>query len=255
MPPNHKITIKKDYVYFGKSKYHIGSKKAFKIISDLWLRSGWDTKYVYSFSWLGRPVIQLPDDLIRIQEIIFQTKPTIIVETGIAHGGGLIFYSSIMSNIMKKFKVIGVDVDIRRHNKRAIKAHPMYKNIKMYQGSSIDKKIFEKIKKNITRKDKVLVILDSNHSTDHVLSELNLYSKLVTKNSYIVACDGIQKKMYRAARSKPDWLTNNPITAIQNFLKKNKNFKKDKTNFLFNESKLSKNYVTYWPNAYLKKLR
>ena len=140
------------------------------------MRSGWDTKYVYSFSWLGRPVIQLPDDLIRIQEIIFQIKPTIIVETGIAHGGGLIFYSSIMSNMMKKFKVIGVDVDIRRHNKKAIKAHPMYKNIKMYQGSSIDKKIFEKIKKNITRKDKVLVILDSNHSTDHVLSELNLYS-------------------------------------------------------------------------------
>ena len=229
MPPNHKITIKKDYVYFGKSKYHIGSKKAFKIISDLWLRSGWDTKYVYSFSWLGRPVIQLPDDLIRIQEIIFQIKPTIIVETGIAHGGGLIFYSSIMSNMMKKFKVIGVDVDIRRHNKKAIKAHPMYKNIKMYQGSSIDKKVFEKIKKNITRKDKVLVILDSNHSTDHVLSELNLYSKLVTKNSYIVACDGIQKKMYRAARSKPDWLTNNPITAIQNFLKKKHFFENFRT--------------------------
>ena len=108
------------------------------------MRSGWDTKYVYSFSWLGRPVIQLPDDLIRIQEIIFQIKPTIIVETGIAHGGGLIFYSSIMSNMMKKFKVIGVDVDIRRHNKKAIKAHPMYKNIKMYQGSSIDKKILRK---------------------------------------------------------------------------------------------------------------
>ena len=165
------------------------------------------------------------------------------------------FYSSIMSNMMKKFKVIGVDVDIRRHNKKAIKAHPMYKNIKMYQGSSIDKKIFEKIKKNITRKDKVLVILDSNHSTDHVLSELNLYSKLGDKKFiYCSVCDGIQK-MYKAARSKPDRLTNNPITAIQNFLKKNKNFKKEKTNFLFNESKLSKNYVTYWPNAYLKKLR
>ena len=140
MSPNLKIIIKKDYIYLGKSKYHIGSKKAFNIISDLWLRSGWDTKYVYSFSWLGRPVIQLPDDLIRIQEIIFQIKPTIIVETGIAHGGGLIFYSSIMSNLMKKFKVIGVDIDIRKHNKKAIKAHPMYKNIKMYQGSSIDKK-------------------------------------------------------------------------------------------------------------------
>ncbi len=255
MPPNQKIVINKDYVYFGNLKYHIGSKKAFELISNLWLRSGWDAKYVYSFTWLGRPIIQLPDDLIRIQEIIFQVKPTVIVETGIAHGGGLIFYSSIMSNIMKKFKVIGVDIDIRKHNKKAIKAHPMYKNIKMYQGSSIDEKIFAKVKKNISKKDKVLVILDSNHSSDHVLSELNLYSKLVSRNSYIVACDGIQKAMYKAARAKPDWYTNNPITAIKNFLKKNKKFKISEKNFVFNESKLDKNYATYWPNAYIKKIR
>lgn len=255
MPPNQKIVIKNDYIHSGNSKYHIGSKKAFELISKLWLRSGWDMKYVYSFSWLGRPIIQLPDDLIRIQEIIFKIKPTVIIETGIAHGGGLIFYSSLMSNMMKKFKVIGVDIDIRKHNKKAIKAHPMYKNIKMYQGSSIDKEIFLKVKNNISKKDKVLVILDSNHSTEHVLSELNLYSKLVTKNSYLVACDGIQKAMHKAARSKPNWFTNNPLTAIKEFINKNKNFKIVNQDFTFNESKISKNYVTYWPNAYLKKLR
>ena len=255
MKASQKLIIEKDYIYKGNSKYHVGSKKAFELISNLWLRSGWDTKYVYSFAWLGRPIIQLPDDLIRIQEIIFKVKPTIIIETGIAHGGGLIFYASILNSMMKKFKVIGVDIDIRKHNRKAIKAHPMYKNIKMYQGSSIDRKIFSKVEKNISKKDKVLVILDSNHSTEHVTSELNSYSKLVTKNYFIVACDGIQKAMHKAARSKSDWYTNNPITAINNFLKNNKNFKTSNNHFIFNESKINKNYVTYWPNAYLKKIR
>ena len=255
MPLGEKITIVNDYVFFKKQKYPIGSKKAFELISNLWLRSGWDAKYVYSFSWLGRPIIQLPDDLLRIQEIIFKTKPTIIVETGIAHGGGLIFYASLLKNMMKKFKVIGIDTDIRKHNKRAIKEHIMFKNIKMYEGSSTDIKIFSKVKRNISKKDKVLVILDSNHSTEHVFAELNLYSELVTKNSYIVACDGIQKAMYKAARSKHDWYTNNPLTAIKKFLKVNKRFKVLKNSFIFNESKIEKNYVTYWPNAYLKKIK
>ena len=255
MPPKQKIIIENDYVSFKRSKYHISSKKAFELISNLWLRSGWDTKYVYSFSWLGRPIIQLPDDLIRIQEIIFKVKPTAIIETGIAHGGGLIFYASLMSTMMKKFKIIGIDIDIRKHNRKSIQEHPMFKNIKMYEGSSTDLNIFEKVKKNISKKDRVLVILDSNHSTEHVFTELNLYSRLVTKNSYIVACDGIQKAMYKAARSKSDWHTNNPLTAIKKFLKENKKFKILKNNFIFNESKLDKNYVTYWPNAYLKKIK
>ncbi len=255
MPPNKKISIVKNYIFFGKKKYHIGSKKAFELITKVWLRSGWDNKYVYSFSWLGRPIIQLPDDLIRIQEIIYKVKPSIIVETGIAHGGGLIFYASLLSNIVKKFKVIGVDVDIRKHNKKAIKSHSMFKNILMYEGSSTDEKIITKIKKKISKKDKVLVILDSNHSTAHVLKELNIYSKLVTKNSFLVACDGIQKQMQGAARSKPDWNTNNPLTAIKRFIKDNKNFKITKNNLIFNESNLNDNFVTYWPNAYIKKVK
>ena len=255
MPLKQKITIDKEYIFLGKKKFHIGSKAGFKMLSELWLRSGWDMKYVYSFSWLGRPIIQLPDDLIRIQEIIYKVKPSVIIETGIAHGGGLIFYASIMKNILKKFRIIGIDIDIRKHNEKAIKAHKMYENIEMYEGSSIDKDILKNIKKNIKKKDKVLVILDSNHSSSHVYNELTLYSKLVTKNSYIVACDGIQKKMIGAPRSKRDWEMNNPITAIKKFLKTNKNFKESNNNFAFNESKLNINYVTYWPNAYIKKIR
>ena len=255
MPHKQKITINKEYIFWGKKKHHIGSKAGFKILSGLWLRSGWDMKYVYSFSWLGRPIIQLPDDLIRIQEIIYKVKPNVIIETGIAHGGGLIFYASLMRNILKKFKIIGIDIDIRAHNKKAIKAHELYKNIQMHEGSSTDKNILLDIKKNIKKSDKVLVILDSNHSTNHVFNELTLYSKLVTKKSYIVACDGIQKEMMGAPRSKQDWKTNNPITAIKKFLNKNKNFKLSEKNFVFNESKLDINYVTYWPNAYIEKIR
>ena len=250
-----KIIINKEYISWNKKKYHIGSKAGFKILSEIWLRSGWDMKYVYSFSWLGRPIIQLPDDLIRIQEVIYKVKPNVIIETGIAHGGGLIFYASLMRSILKKFRIIGIDVDIRKHNKKAIKTHEMYKNIEMYEGSSTDKNILVKIKKSIKKNDKVLVILDSNHSTNHVFNELNSYSKLVTKNSYIVACDGIQKNFNGAPRSKKDWKTNNPLTAIRKFLKINKNFIISNKNLIFNESKLDKNYVTYWPNAYLKKIR
>ena len=139
-----KIIINKEYISWNKKKFHIGSKEGFKLLSEIWLRSGWDIKYVYSFSWLGRPIIQLPDDLIRIQEIIYKVKPNVIIETGIAHGGGLIFYASLMQNILKKFRIIGIDVDIRKHNKKAIKAHEMFKNIEMYEGSSTDKNILEK---------------------------------------------------------------------------------------------------------------
>ena len=160
-----------------------------------------------------------------------------------------------IGRILKKFRIIGIDVDIRKHNKKAIKTHEMYKNIEMHEGSSTDKNILVKIKKSIKKNDKVLVILDSNHSTNHVFNELNSYSKLVTKNSYIVACDGIQKNFNGAPRSKKDWKTNNPLTAIRKFLKINKNFIISNKNLIFNESKLDKNYVTYWPNAYLKKIR
>lgn len=249
-----KILFKDNYFILGNKKIHIGSKKGFEISTKFWLRSGWDQKYVYSFSWMGRPIIQLPDDLIRLQEVIYQVKPNIIIETGIAHGGGLIFYSSLLANIVKKFKVIGIDVDIRRHNRKAITKHPLYKHITMLEGSSIDKEIIIKLKKLVSNKDKILVILDSNHSTDHVLEELKIYSKFVSKNSYIIACDGIQKYMLNAARSKNDWNTNNPITAIKKFLKVSKNFKVNKSNFIFNESKIKKNLVTYWPNAYLKRI-
>lgn len=231
----------------------LDSQRAFKIISEAWIRTGWDTKYVYGFSWLGRPVIQLPEDLIRIQEIIFEVKPDIIIETGVAHGGSLVFYSSIL-NAIGKGKVIGIDIEIRPHNRKAIEAHDLSKYITLIEGSSTDKNVIDAVKKNITNEDKVLVILDSNHLKDHVYTELNLYSQFVSFDSYIVACDGIMKEVCGAPRTEPDWEWNNPLTAIEIFLSRNDNFKLVEPKWPFNES-LLKDRITYWPNAFLKRIK
>src|SRR5678815_3421901 len=119
-----------------KQEYGIGSPEAFRILSKLWLRSGWDAKYVYSFTWLGRPIIQLPEDLLRLQEVIYRVKPDVIIETGVAHGGSLIFYASLCK-AMAKGRVIGVDVEIRAYNRSAIEAHELSSYITLIEGDSI----------------------------------------------------------------------------------------------------------------------
>lgn len=234
------------------TEFTLDHPKAFEVISDAWLRSGWDTKYVYSFSWLGRPIIQLPEDMIRIQEVIYEIKPDVIIETGIAHGGSLIFYASIL-NALGKGRVIGIDIEIRPHNKEAIIAHDLYKYITLYEGSSVDKKIFNDVKSNIKENEKVLVILDSNHLKEHVYEELKMYSNLVSNESYIVACDGIMKEVCGAPRTAPEWEWNNPISAIEEFIENNKDFKVIEPKFPFNEGQI-KNRVTYWPKAFLKRI-
>lgn len=250
-----KIIIEKNYIIYKNNKFHIGSKRGFKFLSELWLRSGWDVKHVYSFSWLGRPIIQLPEDIIRLQEVIYKLRPTLIIETGVAHGGGLVFYANIMSSYCKP-KIIGIDIEIRKHNLKEIKNHKYSKYITLIEGSSTDPKVINKVDKKVIKKDKVLIILDSNHTKKHVLDELKIYSKYVSKDSYIIACDGIMKFLKNAPRTKKDWPKNNPVNAIKEFLKSNKSFKYDDPKFEFNESHLTeKHKITYWPMAYLKKFR
>ncbi|QNI72325.1 cephalosporin hydroxylase family protein [Synechococcus sp. NOUM97013] len=233
-------------------KLSLSDPKAFEIISDLWIRSGWDTKYVYSFSWLGRPIIQLPEDMLRIQEVIYDIKPDVIIETGVAHGGSLIFYASICSAIGKG-RVIGIDIEIRPHNRTAIEQHRLSSSISLIEGSSIDPDTFRKVQEKVAPSDKVLVLLDSNHLKDHVYKELIMYSDLVSVGSYIVACDGIMKEVVGAPRTSSDWDWNNPITAINQFLHVSANFKQTEPPFLFNEGLINKR-VTYWPKAYLQRL-
>ena len=264
------IDFNKKILRNNKKDINIYSKKAFEIISDLWVKLGWNQKYSYNFSWLGRPIIQVPEDIVRLQEIIYNIKPTKIVETGIAHGGTTIFFASLLKFI-NNGKVIAVDINIKKKNLREIQKHFLRSTIKLIEGSSVDPKIFKKIKKNIKKNDKVFVFLDSNHTFEHVYQELVLYSEIVTKNSYMVVCDGImklvhdtpraglslkewQKKGWIMEKANLSWKNNNPLTAIKKFLRENDKYIIDEPKWLFNESKLNKR-ITYSPNCFLKKIK
>lgn len=203
-------------------------------------------EYSYHFSWLDRPIIQFPQDIIAMQEIIWQVKPDLIIETGIAHGGSLIFHASILEVIGSDGQVLGVDIDIREHNRVEIEKHPMNKRITMIQGSSIDENIAQQVYDFAKNKKKILVILDSNHTHDHVLKEIKLYSKLVTNDSYLVVFDTIIEDMPPGFFPNRPWdKGNNPKTAVWEFLKSNDRFIIDKEI----EDKL---LITVAPGGYLK---
>jgi cephalosporin hydroxylase len=250
------IIVDKDKVIISKGNkekitYNIGSKEAFSILSKLWLRSGWETKYDYSFTWLGRPIVQLPEDMFRIQEVIYTARPDVVIETGIAHGGSLIFYASLCK-AMNQGRVIGIDIEIRPHNRKAIQEHELFEYITLVEGSSIDEKVVNRVKGMVKPGDRGLVVLDSNHSKQHVLAELNAYSCLVAVDSYIVACDGIMESLAGAPRSSKDWVWNNPKAAAEEFVKNRDDFTIVEPEFRFNEGLITER-VTYWPGAFLRR--
>lgn len=236
----------------GKSRVlGLYSKSAFEVLSREWVRVGWNQKYQYAFSWMGRPIIQLPEDMIRMQEVIFQVKPDVIIETGVAHGGSLIFYSSLCK-AMGKGRVIGVDIEIRPHNREAIEAHPLSDRIALIEGSSTAPQIVSQVKSLVKPGEKVLVILDSNHTYEHVAQELKAYADLVTSGSYIVATDGIMYDLTDVPRGKPEWANDNPTWAARDFAAKHPEFVVEQPHWPFNESELEKN-ITHWPGAWLKR--
>lgn len=208
----------------------LGSNKSLKKLSNKWIMESSLYEYSYHFSWLGLPIIQFPQDIIALQEIIWRVEPDLIIETGIARGGSIIFSASILE-LLGKGRVLGIDIQIRKENMKRILEHPLSKRIKMIEGSSIDENIIKKVHKISEKSKKILLILDSNHSHSHVLSELNAYSKLVKKGSYIVVfdtrIDDIPKK-YSKILMKGNWSKkDNPKTAVYEFLKQNKRFKID----------------------------
>lgn len=247
---NGSVTV--DDASNGQKVVPLGSPEAFDAISAAYLRCGWDNKYVYSFSWLGRPIIQLPDDAFRLQELIYSLKPDVIVETGVAHGGSVIMYASICK-LMDHGRVIGVELELRPHNKAAIEAHPLKPLITIVEGSSIAPDTVEKVKGMIKPGEKVLVLLDSRHTRDHVAAELAAYSPLVSVGSYIVAMDGIMQHLKGAPRSAEDWPTNNPAQAARDFAAANKSFELAEPPLPFNEGSIV-NRVTYSPDAFLKRV-
>ena len=185
-------------------------------------------KYSYNFSWMGRPIIQYPQDMIAMQEIIWNVQPDVIIETGIAHGGSLIYNASILS-LTGKGSVIGIDIDIREHNRKAIEAHPMVNRITMIEGSSIATETLDKVKQLVNKEQTILVSLDSNHTHEHVLRELELYSEFVTKGSYLIVFDTIVQDTPDEFWNDCSWgLNDNPKTAVHEFLKNHNEFVIDK---------------------------
>jgi cephalosporin hydroxylase len=206
-------------------------------------------KYSYNFTWLGRPIIQYPQDVMAMQELIWLVRPDLIIETGIAHGGSLIFYASMLELLGGSGRVLGIDIDIRAHNRAEIERHPMFKRIDMLEGSSIAPETVTTVETVAAKAERVMVVLDSNHTHSHVASELSYYAPLVTVGSYCVVFDTVVEDM--PADSFPDrpWgKGNNPKTAVREYLKSHPEFEIDK-------SIQDKLLITVAPDGYLKRVK
>jgi cephalosporin hydroxylase len=213
--------------------------------SARWLRATHDLKYDYNFTWFGRPILQLPQDVMALQEIVFAVRPQLVVETGVAHGGSLVFFASLLE-LLGEGRVVGIDVEIREHNRREIEAHALARRIDLVQGSSADDATFEAVRAHAHGCERVLVVLDSDHTEAHVLQELRLYSRLVTPGSYLVVCDTIIEDLGPGACPGRPWGPgNSPKSAVAKFLAEDDRFEVD----LRIEHKL---LLTNSPGGYLR---
>jgi cephalosporin hydroxylase len=228
---------------------NIESLKADHELQDMsrtWLQRAGQHRYSYNFSWLGRPIIQHPTDMLAIQEIIWRVRPDLIIETGIAHGGSLIFSASILELLGENGIVVGVDIDIRAHNRAEIERHPLSKRLTLLEGSSTSEEILSQVKRIAQGRKRVMVILDSNHTHAHVAQELELYSPLVTKGSYLVALDTVIEDVDEETFPNRPWgKGNNPKTAVWEFLRGN-------DRFVIDQDIEAKLLITVAPDGYLK---
>lgn len=216
-------------------------------LSRIWVREVTRHRYSYNFTWMGRPIIQTPQDMVALQEIMWRTRPDLVIETGIAHGGSLIYLASLMELLGGDGRVVGVDIEIRPHNRVEIEKHPMAHRIKLIEGSSVDPAIVAEVVREIAGRKRVMVILDSNHTLDHVQRELELYSPLVSKGCYLIVFDTLLEDMPVDLQGERPWGPGNgPKTAVHRFLQSNKRFEIDKSI----EHKL---LITVAPDGYLRR--
>ena len=221
--------------------------QALKALTRQWVHDSIPHRYTYNFSWMGRPIIQFPQDMVAMQEIIWKTKPDLVIEAGVAHGGSIIYYASLLE-MMGHGEVIGIDIDIRQHNRQAIESHPMAKRIKLVEGSSIEQSTIDQIHA-MAKGKRALVVLDSNHTHDHVLAELRAYAPLVCEGGYCVVMDTVVEELPKDFFLNRPWGPgNNPMTAVRQYLKETDNFEIDQDT----ESKL---LITVCPSGYLKRVR
>lgn len=239
-----KISISYDNTH--TKEVDLYSDDGMRLITDLWIKASFQHRVMYEPTWLGIPIIQYPNDIVMMQELIWKLRPDVIIETGIGHGGSTIFYSSLLE-LLGKGAVIGVDIEIRKHNKLAIKSHPLSKRIKLIEGSSVSREVINQIRNMIPANSEVLVILDSNHSYQHVLMELSLYKDFISPGGYLVVMDGVQEMLGDTPSGKPEWKEDNPLAAIREFLSNNLDWQED--------GYYLRTYISCNPSGFLRRKR
>ena len=211
-----------------------------------WARVAAENRLSYEIDWLGVPIIQTPEDLILMQELIFKVKPDVIIETGIAHGGSLVYYSSLVELVGKR-KVVGVDIEIREHNRKVIEAHPLFKRIEMIEGDSVSERVIQEVRRRIPKNSKVIICLDSDHTKAHVLRELELYQEFVVPDCYIVVFDTNTSQLAELGACDKEYINNGPKEAVEEFLRINDNFEID--------AHYNKLFISCSPDGYLKRIK
>lgn len=226
--------------------FDLYSPEGARAIAALWVKIAAQFRIMYEPTWLGIPIIQVPTDIVAMQELLWRLRPDWIVECGVAHGGSAVLYASICE-MLGKGKVLGIDVEIRKYNRAAVEAHPLSHRIELVEGSSVDTNVFDYARRRVAGASGVLVILDSNHSTQHVLKEMKLYQQLVTPGGYLVVMDGAQADVSDIPRGRPEWKTDHPVEAIERFLAANPEFEED--------THYTRMHITSCPHGFLRKRR
>jgi cephalosporin hydroxylase len=228
------------------------TKEAFEALSLEWIRLGYSLSYYHTFSWFGLPILQLPEDLIRLQEVIFQLKPQVIVETGVYQGGSMLFYASLLE-AMGQGRVIGIDLHIPPSVRQAIESNPLGARVSLIEAGSTDTATLDLVKQAIGPGGPVMVMLDSDHSKQHVAAELEAYAPLVTKGSWLVVADGYVKDVWDLPRAEKEWKTDNPFEAAREFALRHPEFVQATPKWVCNESPLTEN-ITYFPGGWFQRL-
>ncbi len=237
----------------GERQVHgLYTKEAFELLSLQWLRVGWSLRQYMTFTWMGSPVLQLPEDLLRLQEAVHRVRPTLIVETGVYRGGSLLF-SATLCKAVGRGRVVGIDRHIPQEVRSTIESHVLSPLIRLIEGDSVSTEVLEEVSGLVEEDDTVLVILDSDHAKKHVLAELERYSRFVTPGSYMVAADGIMKDLSDVPGGHAEWTSDNPFAAVTEFLERNPDFEQRQPLWPYRESELTEN-VSYWPGAWLRRL-
>lgn len=229
----------------GSKEVDIYSPEGYRLLTELWVKSAWQHRISYELTWLGIPIIQLPEDILMMQELVHKVRPDVIVETGVAHGGSAVLYASILE-LLRKGRVLSIDVEIRKYSRLAIQSHPLSSRITLLEGSSTDPAVLRHVREAVRPTEVVMVVLDSNHTYKHVREEMELYAPLVTPNSYLVVFDGVMEQLADVPAGSSEWIRDNPAAAMRDFLAVHPEFQID--------GYYNRLGVTYCPSGFLKRI-